>query len=230
MHQSRMLITYSLHRKLTNENHGRMILRTMADAVFYLFSKDELLSELIVTGKKLVRLADGADFLSGATWDHISQPNKIEARDHFYGGKEGNSYIYDSYETHVVNVDVDAGVECGPNKHFPHFHVILTIDHFTYVQFDSYKMRIFFEQMFKGVGDPRLVQNDRFVLWNENGYDTFYDDNENPYLDTKLYPADNWREVIAGYVRKGSYKNSLFDTLERRSFVSNTKTTNDGGV
>ena len=103
MHQSRMLITYSLHRKLTNENHGRMILKTMADAVFYLFSKDELLSELIVTGKKLVRLADGADFLSGATWDHISQPNKIEARDHFYGGKEGNSYIYDSYETHVVN-------------------------------------------------------------------------------------------------------------------------------
>ena len=54
------------------------------------------------------------------------------------------------------------------------------------------------EQMFKGVG--RFDHGD-FVLRDSSGM-PFYTDNENPYVDIRLYPTDNWSEVIAGYVRK----------------------------
>ena len=27
---------------------------------------------------------------------------------------------------------------------------------------------------------------------------------ENPYVDVKLYPQDNWKEILAAYVRKSA--------------------------
>ena len=32
----------------------------------------------------------------------------------------------------------------------------------------------------------------------------FYTDNENPHVMIKLYPQDNWQDVLAAYVRKSS--------------------------
>ena len=37
----------------------------------------------------------------------------------------------------------------------------------------------------------------------------FYTDNENPYVDIRLYPSDNWADVVAAYVRKGAEKESM---------------------
>ena len=43
----------------------------------------------------------------------------------------------------------------------------------------------------------------------------FYDDNENPYVDIKLYPQDNWQEIIAAYVRKNAVP-SMMEALQKR--------------
>ena len=37
----------------------------------------------------------------------------------------------------VNKVDLDGGIEVGPKKHFPHFHMLLTLDHYGYIHFDS---------------------------------------------------------------------------------------------
>ena len=37
----------------------------------------------------------------------------------------------------------------------------------------------------------------------------FYTDNENPYVDIRLYPSDNWADVVAAYVRKGTERESI---------------------
>ena len=81
----------------------------------------------------------------------------------------------------------------------PHFHVLLTLTHFTYLQFDYYQMKMYLEIMFKGFetyhGFPTT-----FMLGTEA--DPFYGENENPYVDLRLYPADNFLEVLHKYVRK----------------------------
>ena len=65
--------------------------------------------------------------------------------------KVTNSYEYDTFDTHVDSVELDGGVEVGPKMGHPHFHVLLTLTHFTYLQFDYYTMKIFLEIMFKGL-------------------------------------------------------------------------------
>jgi hypothetical protein len=136
----------------------------------------------------------------------------------FYGSEEGggNSYLYDTYETHVDSVTVDAGIEIGPTLHHPHFHLLLTLNHFSYVQLDYYKMKALLEQMFKGlkVGDNDFSHN-QFYLQDAGGM-PFYTDNENPYIDFRLYPTDNWQDVIAAYVRKNANP-GIFESLRTRT-------------
>ena len=43
-----------------------------------------------------------------------------------------------------------AGVEIGPTLHHPRFHLLLTIDHWSYIQIDTFCMKAVLEQMFKG--------------------------------------------------------------------------------
>jgi hypothetical protein len=58
--------------------------------------------------------------------------------------------VSDTFDTHVVDVEIDAGMEVGPKMGHPHFHLLLTLTHFTYLQFDYYAMKLFLEIMFKG--------------------------------------------------------------------------------
>jgi len=78
-------------------------------------------------------------------WEAIPAARKQDTQ--FYGQKGSNSYMYDSYATHVVNTDLEAGIEIGPTYHMPHFHALLTIDHYSYVHAGI---------SWSGSGPPRL--------------------------------------------------------------------------
>ena len=41
-------------------------------------------------------------------------------------------------------------------------------------------------------------------MFRDSSGNLFYTDNENPYVDIKLYPQDNWNDIIAAYVRKNA--------------------------
>lgn len=217
--QSRLFITYSLHRPITSENQGRQILERMADALYEIFGNDRWLSQLLVFGKKIETTA-GGDSISRGKFETITKPKKQSALKDFYAGNAGSSYVFDTYETHVDKVEVDGGCEIGPKMGFPHFHLLLTIDHFSYVQFDYIKMNTFLEIMFKGIptyhafgGSPEKHKD--FMLGTPD--DPFYGDNENPYVDLKLYPEDNFKEVLAAYVRKTSGGSDLMRTAASRA-------------
>lgn len=196
--QSRLFITYSLHRRVEDELEARSVLETMADAVRRLFGNDQDLCRLIIFGKRLVDIGGGSDAVSSKTYVPIDKPRKKDKV--FYGGVASrNSYVDDTYMTHVENVTVDAGIEIGPTYHHPHFHVLLTINHFSYIQFDTFRMKATLEQMFKGTHHQHKKE---FMLIDGSGR-PFYTDNENPYIDIRVYPSDNWAEVIAAYMRKG---------------------------
>ena len=190
----------------------------MRDALDTLFGNDRWLSEMLVFGKVIKPgVADQkGDNVSRASWDIISKTNKKEKMEHFYGNDDRTmprtSYVYDTYETHVDKIDVDAGCEIGPKMGHPHFHLMLTVNHFSYVHFDYYKMKTFLEIMFRGVNT--------FHGWGQQymlGTPTepFYGDNENPYVDIRLYPQDNWREVLTAYVRKNAVP-SMVEVLSTR--------------
>ena len=205
LRQSRLFITYSLHRPISDENEGRVILERMADALYTLFGTDRWLSEMIVFGKMLKSMdvaGQRSDNLGKAMWGIIDKTKKQEAMEGFYGSRDPTqprtSYVYDTYETHMDKLDVDGGCEIGPKMGHPHFHLLLTMNHFSYVQFDYFKMNTFLEIMFRGV--------DTFHGWAQNYMlpNMFYGDNENPYVDIRLYPQDNWKEILAAYVRKNA--------------------------
>lgn len=206
--QSRMFITYSLHTRVTNEETANKILSTMKEAVLTLFS-DKWLPTMLRFG---VQLADSGktDAVSRAVWIPIPKTRKLDRAATFYSDTKTNSYIHDTYQTHVDGVEVDGGVEIGPKKRYPHFHVMLTVNHYSYIHFDLYTMRAHLEVMFKGL--DRLQQYDtnprKFALINDSG-SLFYDPNELPYVDIRLYPQDNFREIAAAYVRKGSGTNLM---------------------
>ena len=206
MRQSRLFITYSLHRAVTSEHEGRLVLERMADAAHELFGSDQNLSELLVFGYRLAGFGSRQptpDTISKARFEVIPAPNKKDRAPSFYGESGASSYIYDTYETHVEAVDVDGGVEIGPSRRHPHFHVLLTITHWSYVQIDYLKMNAYLELMFRGRDPLHRGWGERFKLLDASG-GLFYTDNESPHVDIKLYPQDNWSEVVAAYVRKNA--------------------------
>ena len=174
------------------------------------------------------------DAISRGAMELITAPNKADKAARFYGSHAATSYQYDSYETHVESVTVDGGVEIGPNRHLPHFHVLLTINHFSYVALDWYRMNALLESYFKGFAPA----DGRFTLYDASGK-PFYTDNEvrvsllggglvltlkpllfnpyptqNPYVDIRLYPQDNWNEIIANYIRKNALPGAI-ESLEK---------------
>ena len=207
MRQSRLFITYSLHRAVTSEEEARLIMQKMHDAAQQLFGNDLYISQLLVFGYKLSSFSDraeGTDLLSTTKFEVIAKPNKKDATPTFYGEQGASSYTYDTYETHVDSIEVDGGIEIGPQRHHPHFHILLTVNHWSYVQIDYFKMNTYLEMMFRGI-DPGGVHGwgTQYQLKDASG-GLFYTDNENPYVDIRLYPQDNWNEVIAAYVRKNA--------------------------
>ena len=88
LRQTRLFITYSLHRPIENELEGRAVLEKMADASRELFGNDINLAELLVFGYKLTGF-DGAgettDTISRARFAQITAPNKKEAEKDFTG-------------------------------------------------------------------------------------------------------------------------------------------------
>ena len=205
LRQSRLFITYSLHRAVTSEMEARHLMERMADAAYELFGNDVYLAELLVFGYRMQKSTDKrGDTVSKSTFEFITEPNKDDSLYDFYASKAGSSYVYDTYETHVEKVEVDGGIEIGPKRHHPHFHILVTINHWSYVQIDYFKMNAYLEMMFKGI-DPRgkYGWGERFVLLDASG-NHFYTDNENPHVMIKLYPQDNWQDVLAAYVRKSS--------------------------
>lgn len=203
LHQTRVFITYVLHRSVTGTKDGELILEKMADGVRQLFDNDQWLSQMLVFGKMLNVSPTDSDAVGNAFWATIGAPNKTTKM--FYGlvdkgGTEDakSSYVYDTYDTHVDKVDIDGGVEVGPKMGFPHFHLMLTLTHFSYLQFDYYRMKLYLEIIFKGIDNRHGFPKIRLG----SAEDPFYGDNENPYVDLRLYPADNFMEVLHKYVRK----------------------------
>lgn len=214
--QTRLFITYSLHRAVTTELEARNVLEKMADSVRTLFGTDEYMSDLLIFGMKLETLKNPAktDTISSSQYVPITKPRKLGTL--FYGGLEGNSYLYDTYDTHVDSVDVDVGIEIGPTLHHPHFHALITINHWSYVQLDWYRMKAILEQMYKGLHTGAYDFSDgRFKLVDASGL-PFYRDSENAYVQIQLWPTDNWKDVIAAYVRKNASP-SIFESLKRRT-------------
>ena len=216
MKQSRFFITYSLHRSVTTEAEALRIMEQMGDAVRVVLGNDESLCQLLIFGKKLVNKEP--DSISVKEFKGItSDSSKVDVE--FFGNKQGeSSYLYDRYDTHVDSVDVDVGVEIGPILHHPHFHAILTVNHFGKVQVDTFRLKVVLERLFKGIRatpDDYLAEGQDFVLRDAGGL-PFYGDNENPYVDIRLWPTDNWQEVIAGYVRKSATP-SIMQNLRQRA-------------
>ena len=216
MRQSRLFITYALHRPVTSELEARGVLEKMADAAHELFGNDYYLSQLLVFGYKLTafdKKESRSDTLSKGTFEVISKTNKKDAMPSFYGEGGNTSYLYDTYETHVDSVSVDGGMEIGPTRKHPHFHVLLTVNHWSYIQIDYFKMNAFLEMMFLGVDVAEFGWGERFKLPAH-----FYTDAENPYVDIRVYPQDNWQDIIAAYVRKNSTP-GIFEALGDRGGV-----------
>lgn len=200
--QSRLFITYSLHRRVFSELEARAVLEKMADACRCLFGNDKELCRLILFGRKL-ESQGGGDTVSTKRYVPITKPKKADKV--FYGNEQGNSYMHDKYQTHVESVSVDVGVEIGPTYHHPHFHALLTINHWSYIQLDTFRMKATLEKMFKGT---HADHGSKFKLIDGKGL-PFYTDNENAYVDIRVYPSDNWAEVVAAYVRKGADSQSI---------------------
>ena len=113
----------------------------------------------------------------------INKFRKQDKQFRFYGnggkGPDDTSYTSDTYETHVESVIVDGGVEIGPRRHLPHFHILLTVNHYSLVTLDYYRMAAAFEVLFKGKHE---TLKDQFKLYDSSGGD-FYTGNEVIGLD-----------------------------------------------
>ena len=217
--QSRFFITYVLHRRVEEEKHARYVIEKMADALRAVFGNDQNLCRLLVFGHKL-KDNQGGDQIGRMDWVRITKPRKSEKR--FYGDGIGSSYEHDTYETHVDSVSCNCGVEIGPHRHLPHAHILLTVNHWSYIHFDTLRFKAIMEQMFKGqsrIGDFRIFDGSGALM---------YGDSENAWCTVKLYPTDDHDEVIAAYVTKSTTP-SIFESLRTRTFSSFARPTETGG-
>ena len=223
--QSNLFVTYSLHRPVTSEAEGRYNMERMADAAKAVFGSDRLLAYILRFGVKLGENKEGADTVSTHGWQVIQSASQKMAVAEFYGSGEITSYLDDTYETHVESVTIDGGIEIGPIRKHPHFHILLSLKHWSYVQVDYFRMNAVFELMFKGkdpfewfrFGSTETpdVYMQKYTLRDASG-GFFYGDNESPWVDVTLYPQDNWQSVLAAYVRKGTVP-GVIESLNARA-------------
>ena len=70
----------------------------------------------------------------------------------------------------------------------------------------------------------RWCWGNQFHFQDKDGFvdkDDFYGDNEFPYIDIRLYPQDNWKDIIAAYVRKNATP-GIFESIRVRMPNVNT--------
>ena len=163
----------------------------MAAACDYVFGNETELAKLLVFGYKVsgppkrgregkasTQTVPDTDAISRGSLDVIQGFRKQDKQFRFYGSGESDpdrsSYTADTYETHVESVIVDGGIEIGPQRHLPHFHILLTVNHYSLVTLDYYRMAATFEVLFKGKHE---TLKDQFKLYDSSGGD-FYTDNE----------------------------------------------------
>ena len=232
LRQSRFFITYTLHRAVTSEVEARHVLEKIADACYTLFGDDQHLSDMLIFGYKLGGYEkwekrrgasiypnpNRSDTISAAKFEIIGETNKDADLPTFYGQMGASSYIYDTYQTHVHRVDVDGGIEIGPNLKHPHFHILLTVEHWSYVHFDYFKMNSYLEMMLRGIDALGKGWGDTYKIYNASGKE-FYGDNEKPFVDIKMYPQDNWNDIISAYVRK-NHVPGIFEAVGARTGMS----------
>ena len=192
LRQSRVFITYVLHRRATDDDHSLHICSRMANAVRTLFSDDNEVARLIRWGYKIVRSVGekGTSF-------SLTVANKTKSEFDY-----PQSYIHDEYDTHIKEVDVECGVEIGPQQRLHHFHCMCTITHWSKIQMDYFAMAAWLQDAFKGTThlDPETGEG-RFYLKDQNGL-PYYRDSEFPYIQVKLYPEDNYMDILSEYIKK----------------------------
>ena len=127
--QTRVFITYSLHRRIRDQDEALYVMQQMGDAVRTIFGLDKYLCQLMIFGMRISKAPGAQNTLTNRHWEAIPRARKDDTE--FYGVDQNNSYLYDSYATHVESTEVDAGIEIGPTYHMPHFHTLLTINHYS---------------------------------------------------------------------------------------------------
>lgn len=211
LRQSRLLITYTLHRPVTSDLEARLVMERIANVAHVVFCDDRYLSKLLLFGQKLVDFKRDKtvqpDSISSAHFGLIDKPRKKEALSTFYAKATGSSYIFDTYDTHVDLVDVQGGIEIGPQRKMPHFHLVVTLNHYTYIQIDYFRMNSYLELFFRA-HDPLGLHSHKYCKANfellcASGAQ-FYSDNEQPWVDIKLWPQDSWAEILRDYLQKQS--------------------------
>ena len=214
--QTRVFVTYSFHRRVNGDQEARRILETMADGLQEVFANDNNVARLLVYGYKLVDMQ--GDTVGRKQWQLITESKKEEKA--FYGNRNRSSYESDTYSTHVELVKSDSACEIGPNHHYPHFHTLLTLNHYTKLQVDSLKLRSLLEQIWKGKY-PTQSGDDPFrtdlELVDGAGF-PYYGPNEMPYINIKKTSTEAFDKVIVGYLRKSATGNIMEAIAKRVNF------------
>ena len=92
-------------------------------------------------------------------------------------------YLYDTYDDHIENIAVTGGIEIGPVNRMYHFHLLLSITHWSRIQFDYFKMSDWFIESFRG---NHTDSKDNFPILDTNG-EPWVLDSENWYTQLKFW-------------------------------------------
>lgn len=119
-------------------------------------------------------------------------------------------YEKDTYWTHVEYVQASGGVEIGPVSRMYHFHVRLSIVHWSRIMFDYYVMSNWFMRAFKG----EEAQEQNFKLLDQNGH-PWIRDSEQWYAQAKLHPQDDANDVVQRYIVKTATQSDVMRAKRR---------------
>ena len=114
-------------------------------------------------------------------------------------------YLHDTYDDHIEYISANGGVEIGPVNRMYHFHLMLSVVHWSRIMFDYYLMSNWFLDSFRGV---HAMQEMNFKIFDQNGH-AWVRDSEAWYTQLKLYPQDDWDEVLRRYVRKTAMSSTM---------------------
>ena len=190
MKQSKFFITYVLHRPAVGDNenrHNEYVALQFARA-FRRMTLDENLCPMVRFGRMI---KEGETVLMDANKDD--------------GENYKHSYTKDTWASHMHYVTADCGVEIAPYTRLFHFHAILSFTHWSKLSFDIYQMNSWLERAFKGL---HADKQNNFFIKDVNG-SQWYGDNDNPYVDLKLLPQDDWTKVLSKYLRKTHNANAI---------------------
>jgi hypothetical protein len=185
MKMTHLFITYVIHRRGTQRDHSREVMRRMRAAMMRMFGSSAILSEMVRFGMRVVQDNDG-------NWDvvEIAQAKKATNVDN-----HPESYPNDQWLSHMDHFGSDGGLELAPFTRFFHFHLALKLVHWSKLMFDYFRMNEWLEQAFKG----RLGAE--FELRDLDG-SLLYKDTERPHVDIKLLPQDDWDQILRDYRHK----------------------------